>query len=192
MRNKASTDTGAIYSIGMSVFNGAPQKEYVSATCGSPCEYAEIFESAVNAFANEARVAFEISSNKVGDNVKRYASPRAFIIKLMLAIGLLPHDNSFAVIAKLVETLCLNPQIRLNDAIMRFAEAHGSTVDAVTRAIEKSLDAYDEKLIQRVTAFTQSRPMTAKDIICDIAVYVRAKYIDGKMSNEQYLGQPVS
>lgn len=74
MRNKASIDTDAIYSIGMSVFNGAPQKEYVSATCGSPCEYAEIFESAVNAFANEARVAFEISSNKVGDNAKRYES----------------------------------------------------------------------------------------------------------------------
>lgn len=166
-----------------SIFSRTALDGYIDSDKNSPFDHVDRYKSAINAFVNESRAAFALGCGR-SNSAKRYEDPHTYIVKLLLAIGLLPRNNGFAVIAKLVETLCMCPQIGLNVAITRFAQAHGATAEAVTRIIEKNINVYDAKFIRRLTCITQSAPMTVKDVICDLAVYVRARYFDGTTQNE--------
>ncbi|MDE6401951.1 MAG: hypothetical protein K2L54_04985 [Clostridiales bacterium] len=169
------------------LFSGTALNDYMTSKSRDPYYCTENFDSAVAAFVRECNLSFQISSERFNPT-KRYESIRTFIVKLLLSIGLLPHDNAFAVIAKLIQTLCVDPYLRLNELIDNFAKAHGATSDSVMRIVEKCIDVYDEDQIMRITRFTQSRPMTVKDVVCDLAVYVRAKYFDGRGYNERHIG----
>lgn len=140
-------------------------------------DFRERFNSAVAAFRRETSVILDLY-NPLASLLctLRQESIKLYIVKVLLFIGTSPTGNGLAVLARLVETLTIHPEISLEDAIADFAKTHFSTVDAVTRIIEKYFNIYDNYFYDRVTALTKSNPMTAKDVLCDLSVYVRFKF----------------
>ncbi|MDE6293289.1 MAG: hypothetical protein K2L88_01550, partial [Clostridiales bacterium] len=98
-------------------------------------------------------------------------------LKVLLFVGTPPIGNGLAVMARLLQTLTMHPEITLEDAIADFAKTHSTTVDAVARIIEKNFNIYDNYFFDRVVALTHSHPMTAKDVLCDLSVYIRLKFM---------------
>lgn len=142
------------------------------------------FDKAATSFRNECSALFAVCGETV-----RHEYIRNYIIKILLYAGLLPRDSGFAVIARLVETVAIRPDLELEYVINEFAETHGTKYAKVNRMIEKSLDAYDVEFVKRVTELTCSQPLTSKDILCDLAVFVRLKYFDGIYRDERSFGK---
>ncbi|MCH5165247.1 MAG: hypothetical protein J1G01_02470 [Clostridiales bacterium] len=132
------------------------------------------FDDAVNAFERESARALALKFN-----TSRFELPRTFIIKLLLHIGKIPTGNAFAVVCRVVEVLTDRPDMSFNDVILDFAKCHDCTVDAVTRIIDKFFNMYDNAMVERITSVIQTNPMTARDVICDLAAFTRARYFDG-------------
>lgn len=112
----------------------------------------------------------------LNDSPMRFERLRHFIVRVLLHIGLSPLGNAMAVIARLIEVMSTHPEIPLDEVIADFAATHFAKKDAVSRIIDKHLSVYNSDVYSRVTALTESSPQTAKDMLCDIAVYVRLKY----------------
>ena len=141
------------------------------------------YQKAAHAFRRECSALFALS---VGDGlVERREDMRNYIVKLLLYLGLLPRDNGFAVAARLIETAAIRADLELESIIDGFASAHGADRAAVERIIEKKFDPYDAELVDRVTTLVGTQPFTAKDVLCDIAVFVRLKYYDGIYRDER-------
>ena len=104
---------------------------------------------------------------------------RSYIVKLLLTAGLLPRDNAFAVIARLIEISVKHPQKPLMQIITDFAAAHDTEVRRITHMIERNFDIYDPNTVERVGAITGTKPIAAKDALYDLAVYARTSYFCG-------------
>lgn len=131
------------------------------------------FEKAVEVFEKESAQSFSIPEPS---DMIRIEPLRTFIIKLLLSFGVIPRSNALAVVARLTELLVIHPDIAMDKLIADFAKSHSTDKNTVSRMIEKCFDVYDDNFMTKVTALTQSHPNTAKDILCDIAVYIRAMY----------------
>ncbi|MCH5155494.1 MAG: hypothetical protein J1F69_02720 [Clostridiales bacterium] len=132
-----------------------------------------------SAFRRESSVILDLGSPLYSLNgALRQEEIKTYIIKALLFIGTPPTGNGLAVLARLTEILCLHPELDLEYVIEDFAKTHYSTVDAVTRIIEKYFNIYDNVFCERVMLLTESHPFTAKDVLCDLSVFVRAKYLE--------------
>lgn len=131
------------------------------------------FKTAVEVFEKESAQSFAIPEP---NNMIRIEPLRTFIIKLLLSIGVIPRNNAFAVVARITELLVIHPDIAMDKLIVDFAKSHSTDKSTVSRMIDKCFDVYDDKFMTKVTALTQSHPNTAKDVLCDIAVYISATY----------------
>lgn len=137
------------------------------------CDAEFEFENAVEVFEKESAQSFAIPEPS---DTSRIEPLRTFIIKLLLSLGVVPHNNAFAVVARLTELLVIHPDIAMDKLISDFAKSHAADKNAVSRMIEKCFDVYDDKFMTKVTALTHSHPNTAKDVLCDLAVYLSAMY----------------
>ena len=141
-------------------------------------DYVERYNNSVAAFRREASVILDMCSSL--DSLLgtlRYESVKMYIIKVLLFVGTPPTGNGLAVLARLLEVLTMHPEISLEEAIADFANTHAATADSVTRVIEKYFNIYDNYFHARVVALTKSHPMTAKDVLCDLSVYIRLKFM---------------
>ncbi|MDE6028939.1 MAG: hypothetical protein K2F90_01300 [Clostridiales bacterium] len=140
--------------------------------------YEELRNNAISVFRRECSVILNVDSpTYLFRGAVRQEAIKTYIIKTLLFVGTPPTGNGLAVLARLTEILTLHPELPLELVIEDFAKSHFATVDAVTRIIEKNFNVYDNYFCERVMALTGSHPMTAKDVLCDIGVYVRAKYM---------------
>ncbi|MDE7406748.1 MAG: hypothetical protein K2M89_07750 [Clostridiales bacterium] len=140
--------------------------------------YVESYKNAISAFRRECSVVLDFNSPLYSINgAVRQEAIKTYIIKVLLFVGTPPVGNGLAVLARLIEVLTLHPEFALEYVIEDFAKTHVATVDAVTRVIEKNFNIYDNYFCERVMALTGSHPMTAKDVLCDLSVYIRAKYL---------------
>lgn len=135
-------------------------------------------KNAISAFRRECSVVLDFNSSLYSFNgAVRQEAIKTYIIKVLLFVGTSPTGNGLAVLARLTEVLTLHPELSLEYVIEDFAKTHAATVDAVTRIIEKYFNIYDNYFCERVMTLTGSHPMTAKDVLCDLSVFVRAKYL---------------
>lgn len=135
-------------------------------------------KNAIAAFRRECSVVLDFNSPLHSiDGAVRQEALKTYVIKVLLFVGTPPVGNGLAVLARLTEVLTLHPELALEYVIEDFAKTHVATVDAVTRVIEKNFNIYDNYFCERVMALTGSHPMTAKDVLCDLSVYIRAKYL---------------
>ncbi len=102
---------------------------------------------------------------------------KTFILKTLLFIGISANGNGLAVLARLIEILTLHPVMSPDGAIEQFAVTHSATFSTVERIVEKYFNVYNDRLIMRVTSLTQSQPMTPKDVLCDLSVFVRMNFL---------------
>lgn len=134
------------------------------------------FRRSADAFKRECSVSFIVKSS---DGLMRRENLRSYIVKLLLTAGLLPRDNAFAVIARLIEISVKHPQKPLMQIITDFAAAHDTEVRRITHMIERNFDIYDPNTVERVGAITGTKPIAAKDALYDLAVYARTSYFCG-------------
>lgn len=107
----------------------------------------------------------------------RQESLKTYILKLLLFLGISPTGNGLAVLARLVEVLTMHPELTPDYVITDFAKTHRTNFDGVMHIIEKRFNIYDVDFYDRVTAITESHPMTPKDVLCDLSVCIRVKYM---------------
>ena len=137
-----------------------------------------LYGRAISAFRNECSVILGFKGPLyLLHGSLRQEWIKTYIIKALLYIGTPPTGNGLAVLARLTEVLTLYPEIDLETVIEDFADTHDTTVDAVTRIIEKYFNVYDSYFCERVYSLTKSQPFTAKDVLCDISVFIRAKFM---------------
>ena len=147
-------------------------------TLNNSSEFGERFKSSVAAFRREASVILDFGSPVVPRiGTLRYESIKMYIVKVLLFVGTPPTGNGLAVMARLMEVLTMYPEIALEEVIADFAKTHATTVESVTRIIEKYFNIYDNYFFNRVVTLTKSHPMTSKDVLCDLSVYIRLEFI---------------
>lgn len=128
-------------------------------------------KSIAAAFKGETSIALDMFDK----STVRRGSTKLFIIRMLLFVGASPVGNKIAVVARLIEVLSLRPELSLNYIIEDFARTHSTDIATVTRTVEKAFNIYDPDFIERVTYLTGSEPLTAKDVLVDLSVYVRLK-----------------
>ncbi len=140
------------------------------------------FDMAVNAFKNEAIEAFIIPSFREnefdGRGAEKYELTRYFILKLLLYIGYDPDEMTFSLIARLIEMRVRRPNISFSEMLTELSQQTGIAYQNLDRDLERSLGYYNDDALDKVTYITGTVPLSARDIICDLAVYVRTKYFD--------------
>lgn len=138
----------------------------------------KMHKDAISAFRRECSVILDLGGPLYSlHGAVRQEAIKTYIIKVLLFIGTSPTGNGLAVLARLTEVLTLHPELSLEYVIEDFAKTHATTVDSVTRIIEKYFNIYDSYFCERVMAVTGSHPMTSKDVLCDLGVYIRAKFM---------------
>lgn len=166
----------------ISVIKGTAMFDYVSnvgrgddaVTCSG-----EIFDNAVCAFQNESAEALCISQNREFSVNRRFESMRPFIIKILLYIDIFNKINRYAVIAYMIESLATHPNTDINRLIEDVTQKIGIGRSAVIHMIERCFDVYDQSVADRITYLTSTKPVTAKDAMCDIALFVRTRFYNG-------------
>ena len=134
------------------------------------------FGCAAEAFRKELMSAMVVRPIDDGDEVTtRYEQVRPFIIKLLLYLGKIPTDSTFTVAARLIEACVLRPSANISDLIKDLAQSVGSSFAAVKRIAERSIDCYDDTVLEKIYYLTGTEPFNAIDAICDLAVYIRMK-----------------
>ena len=158
-----------------SIFDNSVLAKYVfrgDAESGEGSE--DISEEA--AFECEAAQALRLEPMDCDFPDARFELIRPFIIKTLVYLCNDLNTTAIAPVARVIETLALHPEIEVARAISELAEFWGTNADRVSKHIGKVLNVYDPKFIDKFTALTCTNPFTARDAICDLAVYVRTKY----------------
>lgn len=140
--------------------------------------------SEISAFTRETSVILKFDSPLYSlYGTLRQELVKTYIIKLLLFLGIPPTGNGLAVIARLIEVLTIHPECTPEDVIVDFAKTHLASSDSVTHVIEKYIKIYDNDFYDRVVTLTKSHPMTAKDVLSDLSVYIRVKYMSRASNN---------
>ena len=151
-----------------------------------PEQYDCLTEAQAEVFESESSVALSFALKE--GSPCRTEDRSLFIVKVLLFIGVRPNGNSIAVLASIIENLSFRQDLDVDDVIEFFANTHETTVSAVTRIIEKSLNVYDAELFDRVERLTGTKPLTSKDVISDLSLYIRLDYTakKGGQADEQH------
>lgn len=134
------------------------------------------FDCAAEAFRKELASSLTVKPvDNDGEVSTRYEQIGPFIVKILLYIGKVPTDTSFVVAARLIEACVLRPAANIADIIKELAADVGSTFATVKRIAEGSFNCYDEEVLERISYLTGTKPLTALDAVCDLAIYIRRK-----------------
>ncbi len=129
------------------------------------------YDDAVDAFESEAVSALSLAPTDSIASKKHKEGIRPFIIKVLLFIGL--SSEYYAIIARLIETLAVRPQVELNDVIAQAAAKMNISVKALMHKIDRCFNVYNLDMFERISYLTRTMPMTPKDALVDLSSYVR-------------------
>ena len=133
--------------------------------------------NALDVFVKECREALCVAPIESDFCGKRYEAQHPFIVKVLLYLGINPLSKSFLVTAYLIDCIVAEPNLTLSECINKTAELFEIDVTAVSRVIDKHFNIYDAELYRKITYLTHTKPMTAKDALYDISMYVSAKMV---------------
>lgn len=109
---------------------------------------------------------------------------RKYILGVLARIGVKSTDNKIAILARLIYVFVYRPMATFDEVVSEFAEAHGANKSSVFAIIDSCFNVYDMKFIKRVTDLTESSPFTARDVLYDLATYIRKQYFVGELHHE--------
>ncbi len=138
-------------------------------------DFDERVREQVEIFERESSALLRLQPNEY--RTKRYELRRLFIIKTLLFVGVTANGNGFAVISALIDTLSNRPELDLDNVIDSFAVAHGVASNTIGNIIDKCINIYNADLSDRVKKLTGTDPLTTKDVLCDLALYIRHEYL---------------
>ncbi len=111
---------------------------------------------------------------------RRRESIRPFILKVLIHIGIAPGHYNYGLIAKIIERLAVHPGTGVSDLIADIASKTGISVMAIAHNIDSNFDINNSMTYERVTSLTKTKPLTARDMLVDIAQYVRYSILIGE------------
>ncbi|MCM1367366.1 MAG: hypothetical protein NC184_00935 [Roseburia sp.] len=139
----------------------------------------DIFEEAACAFEKECAEAFGITRSDAAIVNKRYEYIRTFIIKVLLFLDVFKRTKHYAAIAYMIEKLAVHPETDIALLMDEVANKIGASRSAITHAVENCFDIYDGWVAERIEYLTDSKPVTAKDAMFDVALFVRTRFYGG-------------
>lgn len=151
----------------------------------------EVFDLAQIVFEREMLQAFSLTPLDDKSAPVRAERIRLLILKVIGYLRLKVSGRSKAVLARLIETLALNPELEIRVIFDELAKHLGTTPKAISKIVEKSFFIYDDEFYDRVCKLTCTQPLSAREVLSDIAVYVRIKYFKG-LYYAQFHGKPIS
>lgn len=156
--------------------------KYVRTDADGISDRHKAFDKACDAFKKEATAALTVVRSGLEDSAERFELMRPFIIKVLLYIGIDPDDRVFGILARVLELKARYAEMDINDVISYIASVKDILRTAVNRAVEKSINYYDSDIMDRISFLTDTQPKSARDAICDLAIYVRIKHL-GRIQN---------
>ncbi len=150
------------------LFN-SPLYSYITAHDG------DILSDCLDAFEKETSALLRLTPYYETESVPRFEMIRPFILKVLIYLGIKPLGEKFAVIMRLIELLAVNDDIDFDIAVRECALSCGSE-ETVIRAIESEINMYDGLFVDKLSALTDTSPLSPRDAIFDIALYVRNEY----------------
>lgn len=139
-----------------------------------PSSYCDVQKRAAEAFEKEACELLTFGSEA---NNRHMGSVRPLVIKTLLYLGFLPAKQNKSVVAAMIGLLATEPNADIDEFYAAVAKKSDCDVDTVKKYIERAFDTFDAELMEKVTSLTGTTPYTSRDIIYDLALYVRKKYI---------------
>lgn len=133
----------------------------------------------VKAFVSESVQALSLYPLDADVVEKRFELIRPFIIKILLYLDLGLDVNELAPLARITETLALHPEIDLNSLVDELSELWQTSPNAIFKLIRKAFNVYDPSFTDKISSLTCSQPFTARDVVSDLAVYVRKMHLSG-------------
>lgn len=142
------------------------------------------FDKAKEAFAAEVSELLCLEPIDSDFLYKRSEPMRGSIVKVLLYIGATKADK-MGLLARLVEKVALDDEFKVETHIKETAELCGVTVSSVERLVEKAFNVYDAAVLKKISALTKTSPLTSRDALCDIALYVRTKAYGGGLPDSK-------
>lgn len=134
------------------------------------------FKKSAEAFRRETISSLSIVSVDNEALTYKYEHLRPFILKTLLFVNLSDDCRTVGLMARIIEILAVHPELELNYVMEHIAATAGVGYDSVSKLVDRYFNIYDNKIYDRVCFLTCTGPFTAKDAICDLALYVRAKF----------------
>ncbi len=134
--------------------------------------------AAADIFVKESVQALGISPIDSSAVVERFENVRPFILKTLLFIGVDTVGNKLPLTARLIHRLALHPEVGVSQAMNDLAKRARLNYTTISRIVDEALNVYDGFITKNISFLTKSVPVTSRDALADIALYVRTK-IDG-------------
>lgn len=144
----------------------------------APSEFFNVKNRAAEAFEAESARALTLE-NDTGTTPHRIESVRPLIIKILTYIGFLPTKQIKSIVAKVIELLAIDPEVDLDRFYAIAAERSETDAETIKRTVERAFDPFDPELTEKIMRLTGTEPFTSRDMIYDLSLYVRKKYIGG-------------
>lgn len=157
------------------LFANSVLAKYIIHDTPNDSDYDSDLKCAAAAFADESAQALCLIPLDREATERRYELIRPFIIKILLYLDLGLEVNELAPLARITETLALHPETDLNAVIAELSALWQVSSDAVVKLIRKAFNVYDPAFTDKLSCLTCSQPFTARDVVSDLAVYIRAK-----------------
>ena len=142
-------------------------------------DYDSDIKSAAGAFVNESAQAFGLEplDGEGGDKTFRAYSSVHNQNTVVLGFGL-GRKRACAVGAdnRIDRASSRND---LNSLVGELSALWQVSTNVIFKLIRKAFNVYDPSFTDKLSALTCSQPFTARDVVSDLAVYVRAKYLNG-------------
>ena len=143
----------------------------------APSEFFNVKNRAAEAFEAESVRALTLENDT--ETPHRIEPVRPLIIKILTYIGFLPTKQIKSIVAKVIELLATDPEVDLDRYYAIAAERSETDIETIKKTVERAFDPFDPELTAKVARLTGTEPFTSRDIIYDLSLYVRKKYIGG-------------
>ncbi|MCH5161372.1 MAG: hypothetical protein J1G04_05005 [Clostridiales bacterium] len=130
----------------------------------------DLISDCLDVFENEASALLSLAPYDKEEQATRFEMLRPMILKVLLYLGFKPLGEKFAVIMRLIELLTVDGDF--DRAITNCASSCGNE-DIVIRAIESEIDMYDAEFVNKLSLLTDTSPLSPRDALFDIAIYIR-------------------
>ena len=138
----------------------------------------DIVSNCLDVFESETAVLLTLTPYGESERATKFVTLRPFILKVLIYLGFKPIGEKFAVIMRLVELLVFDGDF--DRAIANCATSCGRE-ETVLRAIDSEINMYNGKFVDKLSALTDTTPLSPRDALFDMAMYVRNEYL-GRMN----------
>lgn len=139
------------------------------------------YETVVNAFVSECSETFNATFDKERADSDTQAHPfetrQDYIIKLMEDVGYNMQMPMYPLLSQLVSLKMQAPYTQFNELVEKVSSITGVPTNHIYRYLYSSFTYYNKDACDRAHFMIGTTPFTSKDLLDDVATYVRVKHI---------------